>query len=78
MPSLYPNMNPTSTECSMLVMGIKSIGRLAEIHPVSPRLCSTADRVFWLLPGLRGGCLIHTSIASFRSTESGEKHAARE
>jgi pimeloyl-ACP methyl ester carboxylesterase len=29
----------------MLVMGIESIGRRAEIHPASPRLCSTADRV---------------------------------
>jgi hypothetical protein len=53
--------NPTSTECSMLVMGIKSIERRAEIYPASPRSCSTADRVL-ASPWARGGCLIQTSI----------------
>ena len=37
----------------MLVMGTKSIGKRAEIHPASPRWCSTADRVLAAPPGSR-------------------------
>jgi hypothetical protein len=45
----------------MLVMGIKFIGRRAEIHPAGPRSCSTAYRVL-AAPRALGGCLIEIRL----------------
>src|SRR5271154_5041664 len=76
MSGLYPNLNPKSTECSMLVMGIKSIGDVRKSIRQA-RACVPRRTGFWLLPGMmRHAYALFAARQSHQQTpfESGSLH----